>query len=93
MILKDYAVNIPFDLGGIVVKREKWVEMETERTYPEGKKGSRVKRVTIGQVVPLFPGRCIRTKTISAWWFPTAFRKRSGTFFYAGANGSGSWRS
>ena len=33
MILKDYAVNIPFDLGGIVVKREKWVEMETERTY------------------------------------------------------------
>ena len=39
MILKDYAVNIPFDLGGIVVKREKWVEMETERTYPEGKKG------------------------------------------------------
>ena len=57
MILKDYAVNIPFDLGGIVVKREKWVEMETERTYPEGKKGSRVKRVTIGQVVPLFPGK------------------------------------
>ena len=57
MILKDYAVNSPFDLGGIVVKREKWVEMETERTYPEGKKGSRVKRVTIGQVVPLFPGK------------------------------------
>ena len=57
MILKDYAVNIPFDLGGIVVKREKWVEMETERTYPEGKKGSRVKRMTIGQVVPLFPGK------------------------------------
>ena len=57
MILKDYSVNIPFDLGGIVVKREKWVEMETERTYPEGKKGSRVKRVTIGQVVPLFPGK------------------------------------
>jgi hypothetical protein len=57
MILKDYEVNIPFDRGGIVIKKEKWVEMETERTYPAGKKGSRVKRVTIGQVVPLFPGK------------------------------------
>ena len=57
MILKDYEVNIPFDRGGIVIKREKWVEMETERTYPAGKKGSRVRRVTIGQVVPLFPGK------------------------------------
>ena len=57
MILKDYSVPIPYDRGGIVIKKEKWVEMETERTYSPKRHDSRVKRVTIGQVVPLFPGK------------------------------------
>ena len=57
MILKDYAVDIPYDKGGIVIKKEKWVEMEVERLYSSENKNTRVQRKVIGQVVPLFPGK------------------------------------
>ena len=56
MILKEYAVDIPYEKGSIVIKKEKWVEMETERTYPAGKKGSRVRRVTMGRTRWPTPG-------------------------------------
>ena len=57
MYLKEYAVDIPFDTGKVVIRKEKWVTLETERTYRSETQDTRVKRITIGQVVPLFPGK------------------------------------
>ena len=57
MYLKDYPVEIPFDQYRIVIRKEKWVSLEVERRYNKDTGDSRVKRVTIGQVVPLFPGK------------------------------------
>ena len=57
MYLKDFAVDIPFDTGKVVIRKEKWVMLEVERTYSSESQDTRVKRVTIGQVAPLFPGK------------------------------------
>ncbi len=57
MFLKEYMVDIPFDTGKVVIRREKSVTMEVARTYNRESQDTRVKRVTIGQVVPLFPGK------------------------------------
>ena len=57
MFLKEYMVDIPFNTEKVVIRREKSVTIEVARTYSSETQNSRVKRVTIGQVVPLFPGK------------------------------------
>ena len=57
MFLKEYMVDIPFNTEKVVIRREKSVTIEVARTYSSETQNSRVKRVTIGQVVSLFPGK------------------------------------
>ena len=49
MYLKDFAVDIPFDTGKVVIRKEKWVMLEVERTYSSESQDTRVKRVTTTQ--------------------------------------------
>ena len=56
MYLKEVQVPIPFDTGKIVIRKEKAVELEVDRTYSSEKGDTRVTRKTIGQVAPLYPG-------------------------------------
>ena len=57
MYLKDYMVDIPYDAGYIVIRNEKRVEYDVKRTYSKEQKNTKVLRKTIGQLVPLFPGK------------------------------------
>ena len=57
LYLKEYPVEIPFEKYRIVIRKEKWVSLETKRIYNKETKDSRVQRKVIGQVVPLFPGK------------------------------------
>ena len=56
MYLKEYEVPIPYDRGKIVIRNEQYVLLETERKYSGETKNTRVKRIMIGKVVPLFGG-------------------------------------
>lgn len=56
MYLKEYEVPIPYDKGKIVIRNEQYVLLETERKYSGETKNTRVKRIMIGKVVPLFGG-------------------------------------
>lgn len=56
MYLKEIKVPIPFDQAKIVIRKEKAVQMELNRSYSPETKDSRVTRKTIGQAVPLYPG-------------------------------------
>ena len=57
MYLKEITVPIPFDKGRVIIRNEKLVLYEIQRTYPSDKKNSRVERRTIGKIDPFFPGR------------------------------------
>ena len=57
MYLKDYMVDIPYETKKIVIRNEKRVEFEVGRIYSQGQKITKVSRKTIGQLVPLFPGK------------------------------------
>ena len=80
MYLEDITVPIPFEQGKIIIRNEKTVQMELEREYSSATQNSRVRRRTIGKVVPLFQTGCIRTKT-TLRWCPTPFREKSATHF------------
>ena len=55
MYLKDYPVPVPCDRKGIIIRNEKRVELESDRAYSTETKDTRVKRKTIGMLLPLFP--------------------------------------
>ena len=74
MYLKEYPVEIPFEKFRIVIRKEKWVLLETERTYSKETKDSRVQRKVIGQVVPHFPGKMYPNEN----YFLTGSQQRSG---------------
>ena len=57
MYLKEITVPIPFEQGKIVIRNEKTVQMELDREYSSETQNSRVRRRTIGKVVPLFADR------------------------------------
>ena len=57
MCLKDLTVEVPFDRGPVVIRNEKTVEYQLERTYSSQSKNSRVVRRVIGKMDPLHPGR------------------------------------
>ena len=54
MYLKDITVPIPFGQGKIIIRNGKTVQLELDREYSSETQDSRVRRRTIGQVVPLF---------------------------------------
>ena len=62
--LKEMTVAIP---EKAIIRNEKRVEYELERTYSSDTKDSRVVRRMIGKVDPVSPGRM----------FPRAFRKET----------------
>ena len=55
--LKGITVPIPMEQGPVVIRNGKTVEYETERVYSAETRDSRVKRLVIGKVDPLNPGR------------------------------------
>ena len=56
MYLKEIRMPIPYDECKIVIRNQKTVQMELNRTYSTETKDSRVERKTIGQVAPMYPG-------------------------------------
>lgn len=54
--LKEYAVPIPYDKGNVVIRKEKKVEYELQRTYSAEDRSTRVKRKVIGEVDKFNPG-------------------------------------
>ena len=55
--LKTYTVPIPQDQGPVVIRKQKTVEYELDRTYSSKTGDSRVRRRVIGKVDPCHPGR------------------------------------